>query len=265
MPKLTGNLQFTGSMNNMSAYKMRGSDKLILRMKGGPSKEQIKSSPNFVNTRSNNAEFGGCSKAGTSIRRAIIFVKHLGDTTIGGQLNALARIILKLDKVNHWGQRSILFSQNHQLLDGFNLNRQLLFNSIMRHPVSSTIFRNTGTANLVIPGLLPGINFFTPPQYQLCRFIISLGVIPDMVFTEAFGYGPANKDKYQAQKLYTEWFAVKESSEEQSFDIQLDDFTGLADSSSLVLAIGIEFGYAVSNSIIKGIKYAGSAVILATG
>lgn len=264
MPKLIGNIQFTGSLDNMSAYKMRGSDKIILRTKGGATKEKIKKDPAFALTRQNNMEFGGCSKAGTSIRRALAMLMHLSDTRISGQLNALARIILKLDTLNERGQRAISFSQHRYLLDGFSLNRQLLFNSIIRHPVSCTLFRNNGAANLVLPGLIPGVNFYTPPQYHLYRFIIVLGVIPDIVYTPT-GYRPANPIQNNPNYIFTEWHAVNEPVPEQSFDLQLENFTGLGDSNSLVLALGIEFGYPMSNNITKAIKYAGCATILATG
>ena len=59
MAKLDGTIQFTGSLQNLSFYKMRGSDKIIVRKKGGPSRKQVKHSPNFENTRHNNSEFGG--------------------------------------------------------------------------------------------------------------------------------------------------------------------------------------------------------------
>ena len=41
MGTLHGNLSFTGSISNISAYTMRGHDKVILRTKGGASKKQI--------------------------------------------------------------------------------------------------------------------------------------------------------------------------------------------------------------------------------
>lgn len=264
MPKLIGNIQFTGSLDNFTAYTRRGTDGILLRRKGGASKKKIKTSPKFAATRQNNAEFGACSKAGTSIRRVIRVIRHMADVSLAGKLNALCRIILGSDSVNKRGQRSINFSQQRYLLDGYNLNSKLLFNSVIRQPVTPTIFRNTGSANLVLPPLLPGVNFYIPPQYQLYRFIMVLGEIPDMIY-KSTGYQPAEPIRYQPAAIYTDWYAVKEKTTEQSFDLQLENFSGIAASNSLLLAIGIEFGYPMNNTTIQTVKYAGAAAIVAMG
>ncbi len=264
MAKLTGNIGFTGRLGNMSAYKMRGSDGIILRGKGGASKSRIKNHPNFELTRHNNAEFGGSSVAGKSIRIAINAVTHLADHNISGNLNAIARIILGLDAINKRGERAIRFSQYHHLLDGFSLNRQSLFNSVLRQQVSYTFFRDTGSANIILPELLPGINFYTPSRYSSYRFIISLGVIHDLVYNKT-GYQPEGPKNYTAKTFDTEWASTREARAEQSMDIQLYDFTVLRNNQSLVLSIGIEYGQPLSNNVVTPIKQSGCAVILATG
>ena len=63
MAKLISGLSFTGTLSNMSAYKMRGHDGIILRTKGGPSKQNIKDWPSFLVTGCNNMEFGDHSTA----------------------------------------------------------------------------------------------------------------------------------------------------------------------------------------------------------
>ena len=54
MANLTGNFSFTGSISNLSAYKRRDLDKVILRTKGGARKEKIKKDPAFALTRKHN-------------------------------------------------------------------------------------------------------------------------------------------------------------------------------------------------------------------
>ncbi len=71
MAQLIGNIQVTGSLDNLSFYKMRGSDKIIVRKKGGPTRKQVKKSPKFENTRRNNMEFGGRSRAVGYIKNAL--------------------------------------------------------------------------------------------------------------------------------------------------------------------------------------------------
>ena len=59
MAKLIGEFQFEGSIGNLSAYKRKDSDKIILRTKGGPSKRRIKTAPEFAVVRLYNLEWNG--------------------------------------------------------------------------------------------------------------------------------------------------------------------------------------------------------------
>ena len=263
MPKIVGPIEYTGTFNNMTAYKMRGSDRIIIRMKGGSSKEQIKTHPNFASVRKNNAEFGASAKAAACIRNAIVFVKHLADPGSTGRLNSLCKTILKQDRVNHRGQREISFTKHRQLLEGFNFNKELLLNGVIRHPLSCTLNRNTGSASVIIPALMPGVNFYNPPQYFLCRFIITLGLVPDIIF-KTDSYLPI-PELNMRKTIYTEWFSTRKPLDEQGFDLQLEMLTDLADSNTMLLAIGVEYGQAESNNVIGPVKYGGCASIVATG
>ncbi len=51
MAKLEEDFQFTGRIGNLSSYKMRGVDGIVVRKKGGPSKEQFETSPKLQRTR----------------------------------------------------------------------------------------------------------------------------------------------------------------------------------------------------------------------
>src|SRR5687768_10428056 len=132
MAQLDGVIQFTGSLQNLSAYKMRGSDKIIIRKKGGPTKKQIKYSPGFENTRLNNKEFGGRAVAAACIKHCLRPLMFLADYNITGPLNALLRPIQKMDTKSVRGTRHILLSEQPRLLEGFSLNRRYMFDSIVR-------------------------------------------------------------------------------------------------------------------------------------
>lgn len=264
MAKLVGNVQFTGTLSDLSAYKRRGSDKIILRRKGGASKHQIKTGDNFVRVRENNSEFGGSATAGKGVRFAFTPLKHLAEPGMTGQVNALCRAITAMDTVGEKGKRSVRFSLYHHLLDGFNLNRELLFNTVVRHPVSFTFSRVDGSVSLNMPALLPGLNFYTPPQYHLYRFIIVLGVVPEFVHGPV-RYTTEKPEHNTWQSHETEWRPVKETIAEQQFQLQLKDPGRLKDTDTLILSMGIAFGYPVSNNFIQTIRHAGAGMILATG
>jgi hypothetical protein len=78
MAKMNDAFSFTGPVSNFSVYKMRGIDKLIVRRKGGPSKEKIKNHPRFDQVRKINAEFGGRGTASKWIMQSLWHLKPPG-------------------------------------------------------------------------------------------------------------------------------------------------------------------------------------------
>src|SRR4051812_36024190 len=117
---------------DLSAYKMVGSDKIILRRKGGASKEKIKQSAAFVNTRRINAEFGGRSTTTKWMLPVFRPLKHIANRSLTGRLNKLLKPIQELDSINEWGKRNVSLSLKPQLLEGFNLNHTWVLESIIR-------------------------------------------------------------------------------------------------------------------------------------
>jgi len=109
MARITNGIQFEGSIGNISAYKQKGSDKVILRTKGGASKLKISTSPRFAIVRRYNSEWGACSKMGMAIRHATIGLRHLSDYNISSPLNAIIKAIQKIDTNGILGERGISY------------------------------------------------------------------------------------------------------------------------------------------------------------
>ncbi|HXB31141.1 MAG TPA: hypothetical protein VNW49_15035, partial [Puia sp.] len=93
MGTLNNDLSFTGSVGNLSAYTMRGHDKVILRTKGGATKRQIQTKAAFESTRNLNNEWKVVVKAAGLIRRGLNGLKPLAGYNISGPLNALVKKI----------------------------------------------------------------------------------------------------------------------------------------------------------------------------
>src|SRR5438105_15373191 len=112
MAQINSNFDFTGPLGNVSAYKMRGVERTILRTPGGQSREKIKNHPNFRVTRLNNFEFGGCSLAAKLIRKMLWPQQSVADYNISGPLTALVKPIQAMDMENGLGNRNIIFSKS---------------------------------------------------------------------------------------------------------------------------------------------------------
>lgn len=264
MAVLKNAVQFTGSLSGLSAYTMKGFDKIIFRTKGGASKEQIKKSPNFERTRENCTEFTGCSKAGSSINKALYPVKHLADHNFSPTLNAIAKRIQLLDKEGKRGQRAILFSQHRYLLEGFHLNKSTTLDNVVRHPIYCSIDRATASAAIQLPRLVPQVNLFPPGPYPLYRFIISLSIITDLQFNGT-DFTPLSSVAPQVAYLYTEWHPARQPFEAQTLEISMGLQEALSDNKTLLLAVGIEMGLPVTNLLTEGAGEGGCAKILGVG
>ncbi|HEY0680496.1 MAG TPA: hypothetical protein VGD17_19575 [Chitinophagaceae bacterium] len=262
MARLLSDIPFTGSLGNISAYKMKGSDKIILRKKGGASKEKIKKAKEFETTRKLNAEFGGRSVGSKYIMHAMFPLKALADYNFAGPLNALIKPIQAMDTKSDHGKRNIYFTRHPKLLEGFSLNQRNPFDSIVRNPVSCRLDKKNMSAAIEMPALIPGINFFVPPgRHPLYSIIIVLGIVPDITFTK-YGYKPlAVLDPGHAA---SSWYPVSKGSQATALEVSLQ-WQGHklpVSAFSLMLSIGIRFGTVGMNDAVEQVKYAGAAKVL---
>lgn len=264
MAILTNGPGFTGRLQNVTAYKVKGSDKIIIRTKGGASKDKILHSPSFARTRENFIEFGACARMTRSIRHAIHPVKHLADFNFTATLNALAKKIQLLDKTGKRGERAIRISQYRYMLEGFLLNRMHPFDTVVRHPLRYTIDRDTASATVQLPELTTGINLHIPWYNPLFRFVVSLGVIRDISFTGA-GYSQESTAPLSVASVYTDWHAVSQPVTAQQVELNLESSSELTTDNTMLLSVGIEMGMPVSAMITDVVKRIGCGKILGTG
>ncbi|OQP56554.1 hypothetical protein [Niastella populi] len=256
MAKLDGTIQFTGSLQNLSAYKMRGSDKLILRKKGGPTKKQVKHSPNFELTRRNNMEFGGRAISAAFIKRVLHPLLFLADHNITAPFNALLRAIQKMDTESDYGKRHIMLTRQPRLLEGYTLNRTFLFETIVRTPVICHLQEEEIYIDL--PALEPGINFMAPGNFAVYKFIAVAGLAPDIYYTE-HGYQPGVRDGYFFNHTESDWLPVNASAPARRLTLEAP-LNKPADCST-VIALGVAFGV-INGMEIKPVKYVGAAKVL---
>ena len=262
MARLKGGLDFTGKIGGLSAYKRRDMDDTFVRTPGGASRKKIKTAKSFERTRENNLEWRGCGRAASRIRWALTHVRHLADNNIAGEFSKLCKVMQLQDTENIRGERSILISKHRDLLEGFRITLKNPFDGVVRHPLKYEINRETGSAWVQLPNLMPEINLYIPWRYPLFRFVISLQAITDLhynypVFT--------NKDTDAAPAAYTAWQATGENYTGERIELQLEGGRKLDDSWTLILSVGLEMGTPMSNNYVNTMKYVGCAKILTVG
>jgi len=257
----------TGSIANLSFYTRKGSDKVFVRTKGGPSKNKIKRNPEFANVRRNNREFGGCSTMSHNIRYSFYGLHHVADYNLSSTLCSLCKTIQKLDTDGVWGERSIRLSKYRSLLSGFEFNRINRFSSIFRIMPVWNIDRYTQQCIMNIPAFDCSYGLQLPGQYSSFRLVVVLGVVSDLQINASKSrYEPTHGDKIRNfSRAETPWFSTKASIQEQQLIVKIKDLPELfKDDDTLVLSIAIEFGTldALGNQI--PLKNAGAGMILET-
>ena len=259
-------IQMQGSVANMSMYKLRGTDRMVYRSKGGPGKKKIKTSPKFEKVRLNNSEWAGCVRMGRNIRLSFEVMKRMEDYPVTGALNAICKQIQKLDTMNEPGRRSILLSQHKDLLSGFSFSNKQTLESVLRAPLDISLDRVTGEARIEIPVLNTGMYLYNFRKLPYYRIVANLSGACDMIM-------PEGKDKYETP--YTGYLdkvnGIYESEWIQALGVQpalsiLLQYplveNPVPEEVSLLLCLGIEFGTPGVDKIPLPVKYAGTGKIV---
>jgi hypothetical protein len=263
MGTLHGNLSFTGSISNISAYTMRGHDKVILRTKGGASKKHIQTLPTFESTRNLNNEWKVVVMAAGKIRRGLNGLKPLAGYNISGPLNALVKKIQVSDTVNPKGKRSILFSQQPDFISSFNYNKQNLFDAQIRQPLTINIDKSSGAADVEIPLLQPSVNFFPHPHYAYFRIVLSMAAISDYIYNETSGkYGAIRASLPTYKPTFSQWAPSNIPQPSASFHYTPANTFLPGPDMILVFGAGIQYGMPGADGSIQPVPYVGAARII---
>lgn len=254
-----------GNIDGLSFYKMKGVKKTVVRRSSGHTKDQLKNDPNLQQFKQEGAEFAGRACMSKFLMRALTFQKPMADYNISGPLTALMKSVQKLDKVHGRGERNIPLSEHPWFIKGFSLNKNHPFDSVIRFPVTGIVDRETLSAKVYIPQMMPGINFAPPVNHPYYAFRVSLAVVPDIVFAQG-RYEPSHRSysENSATCVNSQWFSLQEGSPAQEIEINVNAippdiyFT-------LVLSVGVYYGELKALNKIAQVPHAGSAKILEVG
>ncbi len=270
MGRMKKALDLSGTVGNISIYKVRGSDEPIVRTKGGPTKKMVKTRKSFATTRRNNMEFGGRARMTSQVMDVLRPMKYLGDYNLAGPLNSLFIPIQALDTKSEHGQRNIQLTKNPGLLEGLNINRRTPFTTIITNSPAYELSKETLTASVTFPALIPGVNFFPQENFSWYKFFATVGIIED-VFYNAGEYGNKAGNKHvmgYSALNQSNWLNITPNSEPVELTCSLRDLRKDllkmlgTDNYSCLLGIGIAYGSMVHGQV-EMVKYVGGGKILA--
>jgi len=225
-------LQITGSIKGVSFYTKVGSDKVIMRTKGGAKKETIQNGPRFEKLRKHQVEWQGCVRFAQSMRDAIGETYRLSDFNLTPVWTGMGRQIVKLDTVTEIGKRFLCFSQCKQEMEGYNLNKTYPFASILQVSPLAELNRETLSATVSLPRINTASDLQNIQRLPYFRLIICLGMVSDM---------PAH--------------VLSVHIDEYAIPLLTEDVT-------VLLSMGIEFGNVGFGGVIEPVKHTGCGKIL---
>jgi len=267
MAIVKGFLQMTGSIQGVSFYTRRGSDKVIMRTKGGVTKEKMASAPQFEGLRKNQLEFSGCTKFASITRYAFGGLQRLADYNLNATLSGMGKNLMKLDTEAPLGQRRILLSQHKQVLEGFNFNRNYPFNTVLRVGITGVIDREHLLATVTIPRINTENDLVNIQRLPYFRIIAVIGTVADLQYDEAEkAYLPAVPELHgTSQVVNGDWYPSQTIVPEHTMTVQMSEARQalLTDEVSVMLSIAVEFGAVGFAGETVEVKYAGCGKVLA--
>ncbi len=261
MPTLHGSIQYTGTIDELVAYKMKNSDKIIVRKKAYIPKDAFKKEEQYASMRRNSSEFTGCAYAGKMVRMALSPLIQLADHNMAPALNSFCKAIQKRDIISEHGQRSIQFSAYKESFTALAFTKKHFFDSVFKQRPTAELFRDTGTLHIHWSELVPGFNFYLPWNKPYFRIIACIGTVADIHFSGS-GYRQGLESLPKAC-IFSDWMTNGKKIPAQSMIIRLKETATVQANNITVLgAIGIQMGTADMLGDIHPVKYASTARIL---
>ena len=267
MAIVKGFMQITGSIKGVSFYTRRGSDKVIMRTKGGATKEQIAHSPKFQKTRKQMKQFGGAARFGSLSRYAFGGLHRLADYNLTPVLIKMGNNLMKLDTTSEFGKQNLMLSEYKQVLEGFNFNREFPFNTVLRILPRWEIDREQLKAVVTIPRINTDIDLLNIQKLPFFRLIIAIGAISDLRYNpDKDEYVPITYDLHGHSRTLTgKWNSAKTILAEQTMTVQLseEEASCITENVTVLLSMAVEFGNVGYTEEPVEVKYAGCGKVVA--
>ena len=278
MSIIKGPFKIKGSAAGYSYYTVAGSDKVIMRFKGGPDPKQMKTSKKFEKVRLHQQEFAGATMFSEGIRYGLGETYRLHDINVYAKWCGLGKSIIGLDTEGELGKRPLVLSAYRYELDNYSLNESFPFNSVVRITPQFEVNKEAFQATVNIPAINSNMDILNIQKLPYFRLIMSLGIVSDFTYKMVME-GNREVNKYVPDmggyngtnnSTLSDWFSTDDQINEQTYVVDIDmnpdyseDIKVDAADLTFLLGIGIEFGKVGVGRKIYPVKRACCGKILA--
>lgn len=252
MSIVKGPFKIKGTAAGYSYYTVAGSDKVIMRFKGGPNPKKMKTGKEFAVVRLHQQEFAGAKLFSEGICFALGENYHLHNINVFAKWCGLGKLIIGMDTEGELGKRPLLLSACRSELNNYSLNVEYPFNSVLLITPQYEINKEAFQATVRIPVINSKMDVLNIQKLPYFRLIMSLGIVSDLTYKkvmdtkqEIYKYEPelGNFNGYSESTL-SEWLSTDDLISEQTMVVDLNkkNFNVNVDDITFLLGIGIEFG-----------------------
>ena len=269
MAIVKGIMTMNGGVGNVTFYTQRGTNKVIMRTKGGATREKIAANPKFEGLRKHQKEFGVCSKFGKYTRSAFGDLRRVADYNLSAVLTGIGRNIMKLDTTSEAGKRALCLSQNKGALEGLNFNRTNPLTSVLRVFPRVDLDRENLRGVFTIPRINTDMDLMNFQKLPFFRLNVAIGAMTDMAYNPTTGkYEPMVIEMYGISVTLTgKWYSTRSVLPEHSLTVALpvERTEFLTPNVSILLSMAVEFGNVGTDGEPVEVKYAGSGKVVKVG
>ena len=259
--------QVSGSIGEYTIYTRKGTDKAIMRLKGGPNGDKMANSPTFKEVRKHQTEFSGCTKFAAKTRIAFGDLFKLANYNLNSKLTGIGKTLMKLDETTEAGKRSLKLSQYKQILEGFNFNNTPGFSSMLLAIPRWELDRENLQAVVYIPEINTDIDVNNIHNLPFFRLIIAIGTVSDSVYNpKTENYEPMVVELNGASVTVTgEWNSSHTILPKSTMSVQMHESRRelLTENVTVLLSMGVEFANTGFDSKPVAVKYSGSGKVIA--
>jgi hypothetical protein len=257
----------TGSIEGFSFYTVAGSDKVIMRKKGGPKKARIATGKEFEKLRKHQDEWSGCVLFARNVKNAAGSLYSLSDHNLSSVWTGMGKKLMGLDTTNEVGVRAVQLSSYKQALVDFNFCRQKPLISLLRLVPEFEIDRENLHAVVRYSRINTATDLVNGGKLPYFRIVASLGCVSDLKFEKSLfsNYREANDQlNGLSVSVASNWLSTNDLLLNQELTMNFEDkFRELLSADvSVLLSVGVEFGAVGFGGQIEAVKRTGAAKII---
>ncbi len=251
MARQKGLMKYVGTIGDVRHFKIKGQEGFFVGMVGGPIAEQVKTAPEFERTRENMNEFGGCARAGKSVRTALsALISKMADSQVTGRLTSIMKKINLEDGTEARGYRKAEISTQRNYLLGFEFDKKLSLNSIFNAPYDVTHTAGRESSDFTVAAFNPADLIAAPSGSTHFRLINAMAVVADFTYNATTGtYEPddiANNELSITE--YSAYIPLNAAFAGTTITATLPGVSTLGTNVTVLQCIGIEFFQEVSGN-----------------